>query len=129
MPRSHFASNNLQEGYDETLLAQIENLRKRVYLIRNMQIVGVLSLLMCVVSMFALFAAWIEFGKWSFASALILMILSLILSLHELTISAGALDLLLTDLEVMRNEERRMVAYMISGLVEHARKRREPITC
>lgn len=84
---------------NQNLLGQIANLRFRVYLIRNMQIFGVLSLLMCVVSMFALFAGWIAAGKWSFAIALILMIVSMLISLRELTISVGALDLLLTDLE------------------------------
>jgi len=84
---------------DERLLPQIENLRFRVYLIRNMQIFGVLSLLMCVVSMFALFAGWDAAGKWTFGIALVLMIISLGISLRELLISAGALDLLLTDLE------------------------------
>jgi len=87
------------ESHDESLLGQIDNLRYRVYLIRNMQIVGVLSLLFCVVSMFALFAGWVIGGQWSFASALILMIASLGISLRELQISVGALDLLLTDLE------------------------------
>lgn len=94
---------NLYDRYstdrDENLISQIANLRYRVYLIRNMQIFGVLSLLMCVVSMFALFAGWIDVGKWSFAIALLLMIVSMLISLRELTISVGALDLLLTDLE------------------------------
>jgi len=45
------------------LLAQIANLRYRVDLIRNMQITGVLSLLFCVVSMFAIFAGWLDVGK------------------------------------------------------------------
>ena len=94
---------NLYDRYhtdkDESLLPQIQNLRYRVYLIRNMQIAGVLSLLLCVVSMFALFAGWIDTGKWSFALALILLIVSMLISLRELQISVGALDLLLTDLE------------------------------
>lgn len=94
---------NLYDRYhadkDESLLPQIQNLRFRVYLIRNMQIFGVLSLLLCVVSMLALFAGWIAIGKWSFAIALLLMIVSMLISLRELTISVGALDLLLTDLE------------------------------
>jgi len=84
--------------HDESLLGQIDNLRYRVYLIRNMQITGVLSLLFCVISMFALFAGSITAGQWSFAIALILMIVSLGISLRELQISVGALDLLLTDL-------------------------------
>jgi hypothetical protein len=94
---------NLYDRYstekDQNLLGQIANLRFRVYLIRNMQIFGVLSLLMCVVSMFALFAGWVSAGQWSFAIALILMIVSMLISLRELFISVGALDLLLTDLE------------------------------
>ena len=93
-----------KSNHDESLLGQIANLRYRVYLIRNMQIAGVLSLLFCVVSMFALFAGWILAGKWSFAVALILLLVSLGISLRELQISVGALDLLLTDLE---EQERR----------------------
>ena len=88
-----------RENQNENLLGQIANLRYRTYLIRNMQIFGVLSLLMCVVSMFALFAGWTMGGQWSFAIALVLMIVSMLISLRELTISVGALDLLLTDLE------------------------------
>lgn len=84
---------------EESLIPQIENLRYRVHLIRNMQITGVLSLLFCVVSMFALFAGWAAGGQWSFAIALILMMVSLGISLRELQVSVGALDLLLTDLE------------------------------
>ena len=80
-------------------MGQIANLRYRVYLIRNMQIAGVLSLLFCVVSMFALFAGWAAGGQWSFAIALILMIVSMLISLRELMISVGALDLLLMDME------------------------------
>lgn len=94
---------NLSDRYTneqgENLLGQIRNLRYRVYLIRNMQIFGVLSLLMCVVSTFALFAGWIIAGQWSFAIALIMMIISMLLSLRELQVSVVALDLLLTDLE------------------------------
>jgi hypothetical protein len=94
---------NLYDRYraesDETLLPQIANLRHRVYLIRNMQIFGVLSLLMCVLSMFALFGGWLAGGQWSFAVALLLMIASMLISLRELQISVGALDLLLVELE------------------------------
>ena len=94
---------NLNDRYhanqDENLLGQIANLRYRVYLIRNMQIFGVLSLLFCVLSMFALFGGWVAGGQWSFAIALILMILSLAISLRELQVSVGALDLLLKGME------------------------------
>jgi hypothetical protein len=87
-----------QTEQNENLRAQITNLRYRVYLIRNMQIFGVLSLLLCVVSMFALFAGWLAVGHWTFAAALILMIISMLLSLRELQVSVGALDLLLSEM-------------------------------
>jgi hypothetical protein len=64
-----------------------------------MQIFGVLSLLFCVISMFALFAGWIAGGQWTFAIALILMMVSMLISLRELQISVGALDRLLVELE------------------------------
>jgi hypothetical protein len=94
---------NLYDRYhsvpNENLLAQISNLRYRIYLIRNMQIFGVLSLFFCVISMFALFAGWIVGGQWTFGLALILMMMSMAVSLRELQISVGALDLLLADME------------------------------
>jgi hypothetical protein len=99
---------NLHDRYrneaSDNLLGQIANLRYRTYLIRNMQIAGVLSLLFCVISMFALFAGWIVVGQWSFAIALVLMMISMAISLRELQISVGALDLLLMELE---QEERK----------------------
>lgn len=95
---------NLHDRYKneatDNLLGQIANLRYRIYLIRNMQIAGVLSLLFCVMSMFALFAGWIAVGQWTFAIALILMMGSMAISLRELQISVGALDLLLVELEI-----------------------------
>jgi hypothetical protein len=48
---------------DELLIAQIANLRQRVMLIRNMQALGVSSLLLCVICMFVLFAGWVVLGK------------------------------------------------------------------
>lgn len=94
-----------QNDHSANLLRQIANLRYRVYLIRNTQIYGTLSLLFCVVSMFALFAGWLTGGQWSFAIALILMIVSLEISLRELQISVGALDLLLMELENGNKQE------------------------
>ena len=100
---------NLHDRYKneatDNLLGQIANLRHRIYLIRNMQIFGVLSLLFCVISMFALFAGWISGGQWTFAIALTLMMVSMLLSLRELQISVGALDLLLMELEKEEKSE------------------------
>jgi hypothetical protein len=84
---------------EDNLALQIANLRYRIYLIRNMQIFGVLSLLFCCISMFALFAGWIVGGQWTFGLALVLMMVSMGISIRELMISVGALDLLLADME------------------------------
>jgi Protein of unknown function (DUF2721) len=80
-------------------LAQIDNLRRRIRLTRNMQFAGVLSLLMCTVCMFLLFHGDVLISEVVFALSLLSMIASLILSLMEIQISVKALDLHLQHLE------------------------------
>ena len=92
-----------QKSSDPVLLGQIDNLRYRVVLIRNMQIVGAASILGCVVCMLVLFFGLIELGKVIFIISLILLVISLALSLRELQISVGALEL---HLSVLKDEER-----------------------
>lgn len=84
---------------DERIVRQIENLRRRVNLIRNMQALGVSSMLLCVVCMGVLFAGWQLAGKVIFVISLALLTLSLSLSLREIQISVNALNLVLSDLE------------------------------
>lgn len=81
------------------LIAQISNLRRRLMLIRWMQVVGVASILCCVVTMFLVYEGWQLWAKVLFALSLLMMIASLVLSLVEIFLSAGALRLLLKDLE------------------------------
>jgi len=94
---------NLHDRYqarpDEITRTQIHDLRRRVILIRNMQALGVLSLLLCVACMLALFIGQILFGKILFGLSLLLMIASLGVSVREIHISVGALDLQLQNLE------------------------------
>lgn len=82
-----------------SLIAQISNLRRRLMLIRWMQVGGVASILCCVITMFLIYGGFQMWAKVLFAISLLLMIASLILSLVELFLSAGALRLLLRDLE------------------------------
>ncbi len=89
---------------DADLRTQIENLRKRVLLIRNMQVAGVASLFFCVLCMLVLFAGSTLAGKVLFTASLLLMLLSLALSLRELQMSVGALHVQLQDL-ADRSEE------------------------
>jgi hypothetical protein len=97
---------NYKTDPDEILLGQIANLRYRINLIRDMQAFGVSSLLLCVVSMFALFLGWVTVGKWIFAVSLVLMVVSLTISIREIQISVGALDLHLKDLEKREQDKK-----------------------
>jgi hypothetical protein len=84
---------------NEVYVGQMANLKYRIRLIRDMQAFGIASLLFCVLSMFALFAGWLELGKWIFGFSLVLMMIALALSLREIQVSVGALDLHLQDME------------------------------
>ena len=84
---------------DEIILGQIRNLKLRVVMIRNMQALGVLSLLLCVVCMFLLFGDNQMAGRITFGISLVLLILSLAFSVFEIQISIKALKIQLSDME------------------------------
>lgn len=88
-----------QSKPDPLLLEQLGNLRFRIFLIRNMQAVGVLSLIFCVLCMGLLFEEQVFVAKLAFGIALLLMVFSLTLSLAEIWISINALNMQLRDLE------------------------------
>lgn len=74
---------------------QIANLRKRINIIKNMQILGVLSFFCCVLTMLLIFLGFVLAGEIIFGISLALLLLSLSLSVYEITISVGALNILL----------------------------------
>jgi len=94
---------NLHKQYTESpttvLRGQINNLRKRLYLIRTMQLLGVSSLFLCVITMFLIFIGWVIIAAWVFGAALLLMCASLAVSIHEIQISVKALELHLSNME------------------------------
>jgi len=87
------------ETPNQVYVEEIRNLRKRVYLIRDMQTLGVCSLLACTICMGTLFLGWLDVGKWIFGLSLFLMAASLGLSIVEIRMSVGALDVHLKDME------------------------------
>lgn len=93
-----------KENPDEILSGQIESLRKRVYIIRNMQAFGVASLFLCVLCLFVLFAGAVTAGKIIFALSLVLMMVSLGLSFREILISVEALNLALGDMQKNKSD-------------------------
>lgn len=88
-----------QKSSSRLLTDQIANLRKRIQIIKNMQILGVFSFFCCVLTMMLLFFNFIVAGEIIFGISLSLLLLSLALSIYEITISIGALNILLDDAE------------------------------
>ena len=88
---------------DEILMAQIKNLRYRIHIIRDMQAFGVASFFLCVVSMLFLFFNLELIGKISFGIALLLLMVSLALSMREVSVSVDALEYRLSDLEQLKS--------------------------
>jgi len=91
--------SDYEKKQQPVLVNQIHNLRRRLMMIRWMQVFGVTSILMCVITMFLVYEGWQIWAKILFALSLLLMITSLIISILELFLSAGALRMLLIDLE------------------------------
>ena len=87
------------ESQDQTILRQIDNLRLRVKLTRYMQISGITSLLLCVLTMFLIYVDKNAFAVWVFGIGLLLLILSLLFLIWEIQISAKALRHHLADIE------------------------------
>ncbi len=92
-----------KERPDTIILGQIKNLRKRLVLIRHMQLTGILSLLICFVCMFLIFVGKDTLAEIIFGVSIMLMIISLSLSAWEINISVKALDLHLGDIEERKN--------------------------
>lgn len=94
---------NLHNAYktnpNQVIKAQIKNIRKRLYLTRSMQIFGISSLLLCVLSMFFIYIKFDQLGIYTFGLALLLLIISLALLIWEIQISVKALELHLMDIE------------------------------
>ncbi len=94
---------NLHDKYlekmDESLIEQIKNLKLRLNLTRYMQIFGITSLLLCVLTMFLIYIDQHIVAIYIFGIALVLLILSLALLIKEIQISARALKLHISDIE------------------------------
>ena len=94
---------NLHDKYqkekDSVLIAQIKNIKHRLYLTRSMQILGITSLLFCVLTMFLIFIQQDTIAVWIFGLALLLLILSLAFLIWEIQISVKALEHHINDIE------------------------------
>ncbi|RZL97212.1 MAG: DUF2721 domain-containing protein [Pedobacter sp.] len=81
------------------LLRQIRILRTRIKLVRSMQALGVFSFVCCVLTMWGVYQQWLTFNSIVFATGLISLLASLVVSLIEISQSTYALELELSDME------------------------------
>ena len=82
---------------------QIKSLRGRLNLIRYMQMLGALSFFCCVLCMYFIYRTWMNAAHIIFASSLITLLGSIILSIIEIQQSTRALKLELSDIEELSN--------------------------
>lgn len=87
------------EDPDKVKEAQIDNLRRRLYITRGMQLLGIISLFFCVVTMFLIYVGFQLLAAYVFGLALLLLIASLGLSVWEIQISVKALEFHLSDMK------------------------------
>ena len=87
------------ENQKSVLEGQIKNLRIRLFLIRSMQIFGVLSFFLCVLSMIFIYRENQMWGGYIFGVSLITLLISLVISLREIQLSTRALEIELGDME------------------------------
>ena len=78
---------------------QIKNLRYRLKLIKNMQALGVVTFLGCILCMYLIYVQFMLAANIVFAISLISFSASLLLSLLEIQLSTKAIELELSDME------------------------------
>jgi uncharacterized Tic20 family protein len=82
---------------------QIKNLKRRLNLIRQMQFSGIFSFFLCVLSMLFVYFQQSEMAVVSFGASLFSLLLSLALSLNEISISTKALEIELKNMEELKD--------------------------
>ncbi|AWW29740.1 DUF2721 domain-containing protein [Echinicola strongylocentroti] len=84
---------------DMQLLGQLHNLRKRMIMIKYMQIFGVISFLICVVCMFLIYRKFDTAANVTFMMSMLALLISLGISLWEINLSTKALSIELSGME------------------------------
>jgi hypothetical protein len=77
---------------------QINNLNRRLILVKQMQAAGILSFFFCVLSMLMVYLKYNEWATAIFGLSLVALLVSLALSLKEIQISTRALEIELKDM-------------------------------
>lgn len=95
---------NLHRQYNEDnkkqkIHGQIKNLKYRLRLVKHMQTFGVLSFLSSLLSMYLIYINKMLWADMMFGVAMLVFIVSLIMSLLEIQLSTKALELELSDMQ------------------------------
>ncbi len=90
------------ETASKNIRLQIKNLRKRLWLIRNMQAIAIISFLTSVITMFLLYVEQMNWANLVFGVSLFCLMVSLCLSFIEVQISTKALSIRLDRIEENR---------------------------
>ncbi|MEO6612345.1 MAG: DUF2721 domain-containing protein [Chitinophagaceae bacterium] len=89
-------------GENKIIVKQIHSLRLRLRLVRYMQTLGIFSFLCCVICMYSIYSEWAVVSRYVFATSLLSLLISLVISLIEITQSTKALELELGDIEELQ---------------------------
>lgn len=88
-----------EQTQDSPLKRQIELLRKRLNIIKNMQATAIVCFLLAAITMFLIYVQLNIWANIVFGASLIFLMVSLVLSLLEVQLSTKALEIQLKNME------------------------------
>ena len=88
-----------ETGAKDVVIRQISNLRTRIMLIRRMQALGVSAFILCALSMFLIFIDVQVVAQVVFGLSIFLLVMALLFSLYEISISTKAIEIEMEDME------------------------------
>lgn len=91
-------ATDYQNKEDKKVADQIRNLKVRLRLIRDMQMLSILALFLSVLCMFFLFSGHELIAKYIFGASLLSLLISLGMTMREIQISTRALSIQLSDI-------------------------------
>ncbi|MGB5172708.1 DUF2721 domain-containing protein [Eudoraea sp.] len=83
----------------DKLQIQVEQLKKRLTIIKNMQAVAILSFLFSAITMFLIYIEYTFWANLTFGLSLLMLMISLILSLIEVQLSTKSLNTQLRNMD------------------------------
>lgn len=93
-----------EDEHEESVLQQISNLRIRVLLIRNMQLSGIIALIVSAVSMVFIYIGEQNIGFVFFGISLLFLIYSMLLAAREIWISVESLNIELNSIRELKKD-------------------------